>query len=154
MSDGPRALPARPGAPCWPTAVILGAAKDQGTTAAIPQYLICNTALTTVVHTLYIRYVDTHYALHGQAFEWDSEKAAANSRKHNVTFHEACEVFFDPFFRLTDAAVEGEARHAAIGYTERSRCLCVVHVEREEGSIRIISVRLATAEERKFYEHE
>ena len=94
------------------------------------------------------------HALSGQAFAWDVEKAVANSRKHGVTFYEACEVFFDPLFRLTDAGAGEETRLAAIGYTERSRCLTVVHVEREEGAIRIISARLATAEERKFYEHE
>jgi uncharacterized protein len=103
---------------------------------------------------LYIRHVDVRHALYGQAFEWNAEKAVANSRKHGVTFYEACEVFFDPFFRLTNASTEEEARLATIGYTERSRCLCVVHVEREEGTIRIISARLATAEERKFYQHE
>jgi uncharacterized protein len=106
------------------------------------------------VHTLYIREVAIRNALHGQLFEWDAEKAAANSRKHGVTFYEACEVFFDPFFRLTDAGAESETRLAAIGYTERSRCLCVVHLERAEGTIRIISARLVTAEERRFYEHE
>ncbi|MGB7283913.1 MAG: BrnT family toxin [Candidatus Acidiferrum sp.] len=87
-------------------------------------------------------------------FEWDQEKAASNWRKHSVIFYEACEVFFDPFFRLTDADAEEEARQAAIGYTERSRLLCVVHAEREEGAIRIVSARLASAEERKLYEHE
>lgn len=109
---------------------------------------------TDCVHTLYIQCVNIRHALHGQTFEWDAEKAAANSRKHGVTFYEACEVFFDPFFRMTDAGLEEEARQAAIGYTERSRCLCVVHVEREEATIRIISARLATTEERRFYEYE
>ena len=110
--------------------------------------------LASCVHTLYIQSVDTRHSLYGQAFEWDDEKAANNLRKHGVTFYEACEVFFDPFFRLVDAGAEEETRQAAIGYTERSRCLCVVHVEREEGSIRLVSARPATAEERKLYEHE
>jgi uncharacterized DUF497 family protein len=47
--------------------------------------------------------VDTGLELRGQTFVWDSEKAAINLRKHNVNFQEACEVFFDPFFRLVDA---------------------------------------------------
>jgi len=98
--------------------------------------------------------VDITVRLYGQTFEWAAEKAASNLRKHGVTFQEACEVFFDPFFRLVDAHTEDEAREAAIGYTERSRCLFVVHVVREEDAIRIISARLATAEERKSYEHE
>lgn len=32
-------------------------------------------------------------------FEWDSEKEAANQRKHGVTFAEASTVFGDPFAR-------------------------------------------------------
>jgi uncharacterized DUF497 family protein len=98
--------------------------------------------------------VDTGLELRGQTFEWDSEKAAINLRKHNVTFQEACEVFFDPFFCLVDATAEDEAREAAIGYTERSRLLFIVHVVRQEQTIRIISARPATTEERKIYEHE
>ena len=92
--------------------------------------------------------------LRGQAFEWDTDKAASNLAKHGVTFPEACEVFFDPFFRLVDASVEEEAREAAIGYTENSRLLFVVHLMRGEESIRIISARPVTAEERKIYEYE
>ena len=98
--------------------------------------------------------MDTRLELRGQTFEWDSEKAAINLRKHNVTFQEACEVFFDPFFCLVDSTAEDEAREGAIGYTERSRLLFVVHVVRQEETIRIISARPATTEERKIYEHE
>jgi uncharacterized DUF497 family protein len=98
--------------------------------------------------------VDTEFELRGQTFEWDSEKAAVNLRKHNVTFQEACEVFFDPFLCLVDSTAEDEAREGAIGYSERSRLLFVVHVVRQEETIRIISARPATTEERKIYEHE
>jgi len=101
-----------------------------------------------------MQFVDTGLELRGQTFEWDSEKAAINLRKHNVTFQEACGVFFDPFFCLVDATAEDEAREAAIGYTERSRLLFIVHVVRQEQTIRIISARPATTEERKIYEHE
>ena len=94
------------------------------------------------------------YTLAGQTFEWDAEKAASNLSKHGVAFPEACEVFFDPFFRLVDATAGDEAREAAIGYTENSRLLFVVNVVRRVESIRIISAWPAMAEERKFYEHE
>lgn len=77
-----------------------------------------------------------------------------NLRKHKVPLREACEVFFDPFFRLTDAGADTEARTAAIGYSERSRLLFAVHVVRQEEAIRIISARPATAEERQIYEYE
>jgi uncharacterized protein len=98
--------------------------------------------------------VDTEFERRGQTFEWDSEKAAINLRKHNVTFQEACEVFFDPFFCLVDSTAEDEAREGAIGYSERSRLLFVLHVVRQEETIRIISARAATTEERKIYEHQ
>jgi hypothetical protein len=53
-------------------------------------------------------------------------------------------------------AVFGNFAQTGVLFTvlERSRCLTVVHVEREAGTIRIISARLATAEERTFYEYE
>ena len=37
------------------------------------------------------------HELQGVWFEWDSEKADTNVQKHGVSFHTACEVFFDPF---------------------------------------------------------
>jgi len=94
------------------------------------------------------------YTLAAQTFEWDGEKAASNLSKHGAAFPEACEVFFDPFFRLVDATAGEEAREATIGYTENSRLLFVVHMARRKESIRIISARPATPEERKFYELE
>ena len=103
---------------------------------------------------IHLQFVDTRLELRGQTFEWDSEKAAINLRKHNVTLQEACEVFFDPFFCLVDSTAGDEAREGAIGYSERSRLLFVVHVVRQEETIRIISARPATTEERKIYEHE
>jgi len=103
---------------------------------------------------IYTMIVDITLTLRGQSFEWDAEKAASNFAKHGVAFPEACEVFFDPFFHLVDATAGEEAREAAIGYTENARLLFVVHLTREEETIRIISARPATPEERKFYERE
>ena len=34
--------------------------------------------------------------LGGVTFEWDARKAAANFRKHGVTFEDGSSVFFDP----------------------------------------------------------
>ncbi len=98
--------------------------------------------------------MDVRYTLHSQTFEWNLAKAAANLRKHGVSFEKACEVFFDPFLRLADAGGEGEAREAAIGLTEDWTLLFVVHIVRQPGAIRIISARPATAVERKRYEYE
>ncbi len=35
-------------------------------------------------------------------FEWDRDKAAANSRKHGVSFDEASTAFNDPLARIFD----------------------------------------------------
>ncbi|HYH47531.1 MAG TPA: BrnT family toxin [Thermoanaerobaculia bacterium] len=93
------------------------------------------------------------YEIRGQLFEWDAEKAAFNLRKHRVSFEKACEVFFDPFIRLVDASDQGEAREAAIGLTEDWDLLFVVHVLRQEDTIRIISCRPAEPSERREYEN-
>ena len=98
-------------------------------------------------------YVRIQYELQGVSFEWDSDKADTNVRKHGVSFQAACEVFFDPFVRIVDAANPTESREAAIGYTEGERLLFVVHVIRHEETIRIISAREATREERRQYEN-
>jgi hypothetical protein len=86
-------------------------------------------------------------------FEWDRAKAAANRRKHKVTFDEAVSVFYDPLsatFPDPDVAAT-EQRLITIGHSSRQRLLVVVHAEQGE-TIRIISARLATAHERKRHE--
>ena len=88
----------------------------------------------------------------GQQFVWDAEKAAANLKKHGVSFEVACQVFFDPLLRFADASDEPEQREAAIGMTADWMLLFVVHVMREGDVIRIVSARLATAQERRIYE--
>jgi uncharacterized DUF497 family protein len=70
----------------------------------------------------------------GQQFVWDADKAAINLRKHGVSFEAAGQVFFDPLVP-TDWTL-----------------LFVVHVLREADVIRIVSARLATAQERRIYE--
>jgi uncharacterized DUF497 family protein len=98
--------------------------------------------------------MDASYELLGQLFEWEVEKAKANLRKHGLSFETACEVFFDPFVRLIDAGSDEESRDAAVGFSEDSRLLFVVHLIREGERIRIISARMATAREREEYESE
>lgn len=102
--------------------------------------------------------MDTRYLYQGQLFEWDLDKAAANQMKHGVSFEKACEVFFDPFVCVVDAAdQEDEGRNAAIGFSNALNMLYVVHVVREGDaleSIRIVSARAATPSERNRYENE
>jgi uncharacterized DUF497 family protein len=86
-------------------------------------------------------------------FEWDTEKAKSNIRKHGVDFGEAMSVFGDPL-EITIADPEHsyhEQRFLSIGLSSSGRLLVVSYTERN-GSIRIISARVATAMERKNYE--
>lgn len=91
------------------------------------------------------------YRLQGAEFEWDKNKAESNLEKHGVTFEEAAEVFFDPFYQMGDATSNGEQRDFIIGYSLSSRLLLVVYVERSKRT-RIISARPTTRTERKLYE--
>ncbi|PZN74957.1 MAG: hypothetical protein DM484_20030 [Candidatus Methylumidiphilus alinenensis] len=87
-------------------------------------------------------------------FEWDSEKAKANIRKHDgVDFEEAISVFGDPFeVTISDPDhSQNEQRFLSIGLSSLGRLLVVSYTERET-SIRIISARMATTRERKNYE--
>ncbi len=86
-------------------------------------------------------------------FEWDSDKAAANLKKHRVSFDEAVTVFYDPL-----AATFGDPDHSdeenrliTVGYSARERLLVVCHVERGARA-RLISARRATARERRRHE--
>ena len=96
--------------------------------------------------------MDLLFLYGGQPFVWDKEKASINLDKHGIVFEKACQVFFDPFVRLHDASDQGEARIAAIGLAEDWSMLFVVHLWSESDFIRIISARLASAQERKSYE--
>ena len=90
--------------------------------------------------------------LYGVRFEWDAEKAAANLRKHGVSFEIAREAFFDPFVRVVEASGEEEARDALIGMTREGRLLFVVHIEHADEIFRLISARPTTMAERRLYE--
>ena len=86
-------------------------------------------------------------------FEWDSEKAAENVRKHGVSFDEAVTAFGDPLSILLpdpDHSV-GEERYLVMGMSTQNRLLVVAFVERPPRT-RIISARLATRRERHDYE--
>ena len=93
--------------------------------------------------------MDIRFELHGMTFVWDEAKAAINPRSHDgITFEQAASVFFDPFFRLVDASRNGQSRDAVIGFDAAGRLLFVVHIERDGESIRIVSARKATKQER------
>jgi uncharacterized protein len=97
--------------------------------------------------------MDVYFVLNGVTFVWNEEKARINPIKHEgVTFQQAAEAFFDPFLVVVDASRNDEARDAIIGLDRRWNLLYVVHVEREDDMIRIISARKATRQEREYYE--
>ena len=93
--------------------------------------------------------MNVKYTLHNVAFEWDSQKAATNLRKHGMSFELACESFFDPFLqRLDDEVIDDELREIIIGLSANWQMLYVVYVLRDE-IIRIVSARLVTNTERE-----
>jgi uncharacterized DUF497 family protein len=67
-------------------------------------------------------------------FEWDPTKAAANERKHGVTFEEAQSVFADERARLIDDPdhSEDEDRFILLGISSSLRVLVVVHCYRRQ----------------------
>jgi uncharacterized DUF497 family protein len=87
-------------------------------------------------------------------FEWDPAKAAANLRKHGVSFHEAESAFSDENGLLLDdeAHSDTEPRFILLGLSSALRVLVVVHCYRAtDATIRIISARKATKAERGQY---
>ena len=86
-------------------------------------------------------------------FEWDSAKAAANFKKHAVSFEEAVSALKDDLAATARDLEHGttEFRFITFGTSVHGRLLTVSHTERGI-SIRIISARLATRTERKIYE--
>jgi len=87
-------------------------------------------------------------------FDWDPEKAAANLKRHDVSFDEASTVWND-YFNIElfdhDHSVE-ENRFLMIGESAEQRLLIISFTERGN-RVRIISARELTPKERREYEH-
>jgi uncharacterized DUF497 family protein len=86
-------------------------------------------------------------------FEWDERKAAANLRKHKVSFTEAVSVFYDPLSATGDDPDHSidERRFVTFGISASGWLLAVSHSDRDD-AIRIISARPVTPVERSIYE--
>lgn len=86
-------------------------------------------------------------------FDWDTRKAAANLKKHGISFYEAATAFGDPLsITIPDPDHSGyEQRSLLMGRTAAHRLVVVSHVERGQ-AVRLISARLATRRERRTYE--
>ena len=86
-------------------------------------------------------------------FSWDPYKAFLNVRTHGVSFEESVTVFFDEnaLIEYDEYHSDDEDRFRIIGYSEVGRILLVVYCVRSENSIRIISSRKATSNEKTNY---
>ena len=86
-------------------------------------------------------------------FTWDPGKAAANFRKHGVSFEDASTVFRNPLAKVLPDPThsEREQRSLILGHSAGGRLLLVVFTERHD-RIRIISAREASTRERRGYE--
>ncbi len=81
------------------------------------------------------------------------KKQQAISKKHGVSFDEAVTVFWDENALIINDPdhSEDEDRFILLGMSENLRILVVIHCERGN-TIRLISARTATKQERKQYE--
>jgi uncharacterized DUF497 family protein len=86
-------------------------------------------------------------------FEWNPTKAAANLKRHGVSFEEAVTTFHDPLARLHDDPGHSvaEYREIIVGHSSQGRLLVVSFTDRGS-NIRLISARPATRRERRDYE--
>ena len=83
---------------------------------------------------------------------FDPAKAAANLRKHHVSFADAVGVLEDPLaLTIEDVDAEGEQRFVSIGLGAAGELLVVVWMQSGE-DYRLISARRPTRKERKHYE--
>src|ERR1700734_4225688 len=84
--------------------------------------------------------------------KFDPEKDAANIVKHGLSLVEGEVVLSDPLgLTVEDDSSAGESRWITVGMNAGGEILVVVWTERDD-SERLISVRRATAKERKDYE--
>lgn len=90
-------------------------------------------------------------------FDWDTNKAKSNLKKHGIGFEQASTTFLDPkMISVFDGKhSEYEDRWATIGIDRNGILLVVVHTFQQLDvdccRIRIISVRKATRKEIKQY---
>lgn len=83
--------------------------------------------------------------------EFDPAKAAANLRKHGVSFAHAEQALRDAHAAtIEDPDAEGEIRLVTLGADAMNRVLVVVHTPRGERT-RLISARKASKQERELY---
>lgn len=86
---------------------------------------------------------------------WDRRKNEINIEKHGMDFADAYKIFESPMMVGLDERKEyGEERWIGIGLLDNTRVVVIVFTESEEDTIRVISLRKATTDERKKYEQD
>lgn len=85
-------------------------------------------------------------------FDFDPEKSQANKLKHGVDFVEAQRLWDDPDLLEVPARTVDEPRYLLVGRLDGRHWSAVVTYR--NGTVRIISVRRARAEEVRLYESE
>ncbi|WP_397405267.1 BrnT family toxin [Phenylobacterium sp.] len=96
-------------------------------------------------------------------FEWDEDKSSRNATKHGVSFEDAAAALSDEhadachFERYDKAHSSNEDRYVTLASDPQNRFVvyCIAWTKRTGGSgasTRIISARMATRTERKWYE--
>jgi uncharacterized protein len=84
-------------------------------------------------------------------YQWDKNKAETNLNKHGIDFADAVSVFSDDLAITAPDQQFGEERFITIGLDAFGRVLVIVYTCRSQ-SIRLISARPATRQERRQYE--
>ncbi len=84
-------------------------------------------------------------------FRWDPKKAQENLRKHNVDFADAVIALEDENALTIEDLDHNEHRFKSLGMGPSLNILFVVHCERSESSIRIVSARKADRKETEEY---
>ena len=94
--------------------------------------------------------MNVYYELGEYKFEWDSEKAEINLKKHKIAFEDAARVFLDDyrFDDYDEIHSDDEDRIKTVGFVRN--VLAVIYTERRE-NYRIISARRATKREEENY---
>ena len=90
--------------------------------------------------------------LKATSFDWDEGNKDKNL-KHNVTFKEAEEVFFNKPLKIYPDVKHSlvEKRFLALGITNQGRKLAIIFTLRQE-KIRVIFARAQSSKERRHYE--
>ena len=84
-------------------------------------------------------------------YQWDDAKAQSNYRKHGIEFADAVSALTDDYAITIEDDYLDEERFVTIGTDAFGRVLVVVFTWRGE-SVRLISARKATHNERRQYE--